>query len=426
MSAGSQRPRLAHARRALERTRGPLLLAISGGRDSMTLLHLVSGLRRVRRCCVVATYDHATGPHAARAARLVRTTARRYGMRCVAQRAATPASGEAAWRDQRWTFLHHVARKYGAAIVTAHTRDDQIETVVMRVLRGTGARGLAALYADSPIVRPLLGTSRTALQRYAVQHGVTFVDDPGNATRRFFRNRVRLDLLPALRRVRPTFERDMLRLAREAARLRRRVDAVARGMSDVRNSGELLVRAAAVRDLTADGRALVWPAIVARLGVPLDRRGVRRAADFSLSGKRGQRVQCSGGVELEHLRDSIAVRIRPAANGPDWQIRTVSRRAYLMFVAQTGSAWGAELDASSWEIRTWQPGDRILVTGQRSPRRIKRYFTEHGISVLERRSWPVVVADRRVLWVPGICHAAMARDGGKRSPTYMVCERRSG
>src|SRR5262249_39624360 len=157
----------------------------------------------------VATFDHGTGPSAELAARLVEAEGRRRAVPVISERREEGRStGEAAWRADRWEFLLRSATEFSAAVVTAHTCDDQLETVVMRVLRAprhTSPRGLAAMYAPSPVVRPLLGTRRADVAAYASAHRVRFVDDPSNGDRRYLRNRVRLDLLPALERALPGF-----------------------------------------------------------------------------------------------------------------------------------------------------------------------------------------------------------------------------
>src|SRR5947207_564090 len=139
--------------RALPR-RGSAVLAVSGGLDSMALLDVAAGARRQRGCTViVATYDHASGAHSARAAAFVVRKALAYGIPVVTERAGRAELTEAAWRAARWNFLHAVAGTTKAVILTAHSRDDQIETVLMRALRGAGARGLAGLRAPSVIRR---------------------------------------------------------------------------------------------------------------------------------------------------------------------------------------------------------------------------------------------------------------------------------
>ncbi|HEX7941005.1 MAG TPA: tRNA lysidine(34) synthetase TilS, partial [Gemmatimonadaceae bacterium] len=172
----------------------PLLLAVSGGLDSMVLLDAFAAVAATR-VAAVATFDHATGAHATRAARLVAREARRRGLAVVTGRLSDGASGrnglEAMWREARHRFLADAAQARGARVVTAHTRDDQIETVLMRELRGSGARGLAGQAAASPIARPFLTLRRSALEGYARARGVWWVEDPSNESRAFLRNRVR-------------------------------------------------------------------------------------------------------------------------------------------------------------------------------------------------------------------------------------------
>ena len=185
-----------------ELERGPAVLAVSGGRDSMVLLEAAARVAP-DRVAAVATFDHGTGAAATRAASLVEARARSLGLEVRRGLSHTPAATEAAWRAQRMEFLRAISRELGAHIVTAHTLDDHIETVLMRALRGSGARGLAGLLAPSSVGRPLLALTRSAVGECARAWRVSFVEDPTNVLRLYFRNRVRLDLLPALARVRP-------------------------------------------------------------------------------------------------------------------------------------------------------------------------------------------------------------------------------
>src|SRR5688572_25826756 len=192
---------------ALLRAPGPVALAISGGRDSMALLHAVhralNGVTPAHRTAPVRviTFDHGTGPAATAAAAFVVETARRLGLDVVAGRSTQPAATEAGWRAARWSYFASVVPS-GATIATAHTRDDHVETIAMRVRRGSGARGLAGLeYAPPRIARPFVSIARVSVARYAAHHDVPYLEDPSNASRQHFRNRVRLDLLPAMRRL---------------------------------------------------------------------------------------------------------------------------------------------------------------------------------------------------------------------------------
>lgn len=289
-----------------------VVLAVSGGADSMVLLHAASLVLDVRRL-TVATFDHGTGPSAEAAVELVRSAAAARGLRCVSAGAATGRSGrrttEATWRAARWRFLRRVARAAGADIATAHTRDDQVETVFLRALRGAGARGLAGLAANSDIHRPLLDISRAEVLAFAAQLGVTYVSDPSNTDRRHLRNRVRLDLLPAIERAHPGFSAELLEVGQNAARWRARAEALALSfpMMTVDSSTHSFSRHP-LRHLPRESLRVLWPALAARAGVVMDRRGTERLAEFTNVGETGQAVQLAGGIEVTMGREEITFR----------------------------------------------------------------------------------------------------------------------
>ena len=260
---------------------------------------------------VVATFDHATGAAATRASDLAAAEASRLGFPVVIGHAAAATAGasEAEWRAERLAFLRDVARRVSehiggpVSIATAHTRDDQVETVLMRVLRHAGARGLAGLYAGGAVVRPLLECSRAEVAAYANSVGARWVEDPSNDSMRYFRNRVRRDLLPALSRARPGLDDDLLSLARGAADWRDRVDAIAFALSRVERGGRVVcVAAEALKGYSRAELAVLWPAIAARVGLAMDWRGTVRASAFTTEGRVGARIQLSGGWEIWRSR----------------------------------------------------------------------------------------------------------------------------
>ena len=289
-----------------------VVLAVSGGTDSMTLLDAAAHVAR-SRVAAVATFDHGTGETARAAAAFVTEQAMARGLRVVvgyAGSVGTPvATTEAEWRAARWGFLRGVAREARAPVVTAHTRDDQIETVLMRIMRAAGARGLAGLYADSDVIRPLIDVPRTATEAYVRERNVPVIEDPTNASRAYLRNRLRLDLLPALRRARPEFDNEMLDLARRAAAWRFDVEQLVKRFCPVDRIGDHF--AVAVADLAgydAESLAIIWPAIAARAGVTLDWRGTSRVVAFTTGGRVGSSIQLSGGVEVARTWTQFVIR----------------------------------------------------------------------------------------------------------------------
>lgn len=428
---------------ALTRVDGPLVLAISGGRDSMALMHAVARWAR-GRLATVATFDHGTGGYATDAAALVAAEARRLGLTVVRERARVPAHSEAAWRAARWKFLQRVAKAYGARVATAHTRDDQAETIVMRLLRGAGTRGLAALAAPSHIVRPWLAVSRAEVAAWAAAEGIPFLEDPTNASRAFQRGRVRHDLLPALEQAAPGFTSAMLNVGEQAAAWRRQVDQLLDSLGvSVMESGALRVPTAAFDATSDEGRAVLWPAAFAHLGVALDARGTRELVRFSTSRRRGARVAVAGGAVAVRVRegDDDVFELRPPPRSPaavEWSWTGPSDQIPLRL-----GRWRVKrvspIDARSapddrWQfgvpvgalvtIRNWQAGDRIRSAGAPAGRRVTRYFSEARVPSLDREGWPVVLVGDVVLWVPGICRALAAphRPGWPDSIWYR-CER---
>jgi tRNA(Ile)-lysidine synthase len=286
---------------------GRWLLAVSGGRDSMVLLDAMARRRR-DQIAGVATFDHGTGAQATAACDLVAQEASARGLTLVRGRAPRVlARTEAAWRGARWSFLSEAAASLGAQVVTAHTRDDQIETVVLRLLRGSGPRGLAGMLAGGPL-RPLLTVPRTAVAAYAASHRVPYLDDPSNATPDFQRNRVRHEILPALERVDPGFGEWCWTLGLRAARWRAEVEALvdALGVRLIAPT-TVTVPVETVAALDAAAWEVCWPAIAARAGVVMDRRGVDRAARWAPTAQAGQTIPLSGGARLSRTRTTYVV-----------------------------------------------------------------------------------------------------------------------
>jgi tRNA(Ile)-lysidine synthase len=410
------------------------VLAVSGGLDSMALLDAAVA-STPREQLTVATFDHGTGPAATEARRLVERTATALGVACVANCADRPLASEAEFRVARWKFLREVAGREGGVVCTAHTADDQIETVLMRVLRDAGARGLAGLYATSDIVRPLVRLTRRDVSRYARARKLTWIEDPSNASARYLRNRLRRDLLPALRRARPSIEDELLSLARDAARWRDDVDAFVGehvGLRRVCAGAGLDIDVSSLGEYSGDGLSILWAAIVARVGLALDRRGTARLAAFAGQSRVGSRVQLSGGWEVVRSRD--AFQLRASGHGQPAEMPLVSSSTLnwgaWTFRPATGEA---RLDgADSWSawlpvdrplvVRRWQPGDAMADRAGKPARKVKRFLSDGGVTGHERAAWPVVLAGDQIVWIPGIRRGDVATARSGRPGLAFVCE----
>ena len=191
-----------------------VVVAVSGGVDSITLLHALHTLRSAWKLTLaIAHLDHALRPDSAEDAVFVRQLGDRLGLKTVVERrpvrelcAAEGWSLEDGARRVRFRFLLEVAaRRSAAAVALAHTADDQAETVLMRLIRGTGLLGLGAIprareMDGCRVIRPLLEVWRSEVLAYVRRRGLAFREDASNSDRRFLRNRIRHDLLPLLAR----------------------------------------------------------------------------------------------------------------------------------------------------------------------------------------------------------------------------------
>jgi tRNA(Ile)-lysidine synthase len=203
-------------------------VAASGGRDSTALLHATARAAAALGLRVHALHvHHGLNPAADRWAAHVRRQGRRWGLAVHVHRlAGAPAAGDSveAWaRRERYAALAAMARSAGCSVVLlAHHRRDQAETVLLQLLRGAGARGLAAMPAATERdgihwLRPWRDQPREAIEAYVRRHRLAFVDDDSNADPRFARNRLRLQLWPALEQAFPGAEPALATAARRAA-----------------------------------------------------------------------------------------------------------------------------------------------------------------------------------------------------------------
>lgn len=177
---------------------GCYVVAVSGGVDSMVLLDILQQLPQLK--LVVAHFDHGIREDSAEDRELVRRAAAGYNLPFVygEGRLGSEAS-EAAARDARYNFLHKVREAaHAKALITAHHRDDMLETAVINILRGTGRRGLSSLQSRDRIMRPLLPFTKEQIRRYAELNHIQWHEDSTNQDEKYLRNYVRNSILNKL------------------------------------------------------------------------------------------------------------------------------------------------------------------------------------------------------------------------------------
>lgn len=177
-------------------SKGKYVLAVSGGVDSVSLLHALNDVPDME--LVVAHFDHGIRTDSAKDRRFVQSLAGDYGLPFVYEEGTLGSdASEAAARNARYDFLDRMRREHKAqAIVTAHHRDDVLETAIINVLRGSGRKGLTALASREYVERPLLDIPKEDVIAYAKKRGLEWREDPTNLDTDYLRNYVRHKLLP--------------------------------------------------------------------------------------------------------------------------------------------------------------------------------------------------------------------------------------
>ena len=249
--------------------KGKTLAAVSGGPDSIALLHLLAEYLPGGSLAVAHVNHRTRGQASDRDESLVRQSAKRLALPCLVTRLPRhpkPPS-ENTLRDLRYRALEKLARRAGAArIATAHTADDQAETVLLRLARGTGLAGLAGIPESRPLgklllVRPLLGIPKAELLVYLRRRKARFATDASNRDLRYARNRVRRRVLPELKRLNPRTAEALLRLSAQAATaadyLKDRARREGRGLIR-RSKDSVRVDLAKLKRLHPALRPLVW------------------------------------------------------------------------------------------------------------------------------------------------------------------------
>lgn len=414
-----------------------VVVALSGGLDSTALFHLMRFAWPASRPAprlVAAHFDHRMRPESRADARWVRGLAAAWGVELVDGVADAPLHSEAEARAARYAFLGDVAERHGGAtVVTAHHADDQAETVLFRMLRGTGSgglRGIRAVHADG-LWRPLLRSWREELLDYATAVGLGWRDDPTNVDLGYARNALRHRILPdAERLVAPGARRALVRLSERATRDEEAWDSLLpsliASLAPEWDSRGVRLDRAPLAALHPAVRARVLRALALELGLRPDARRTRLAVDFAASAESGRRIDLGDGVtfrrDLERLTlarpdESLTERDRPLViPGPSSGAGEAVLAGRVVWVG-----WGVEAArrATSVErfvrgelrfplaMRTWAPGDRMRTSG--GTRKLKRIFLEARIPAPERRTLAVLAdAEGEILWIPGLARSRVA------------------
>lgn len=356
-------------------------VAVSGGPDSLALLSVLRELLPALPLhLTVAHFDHGWRPDSEADRDFVKETADRWGFDFRSGRAdKTLPRTESAARTARYAFLRQIAAETQSSVIAlGHTQDDQVETLLLHLLRGSGSRGLGAMRRrDGDLARPLLDISRTDVEAYLERLHLTPRRDPSNDDPRFTRNRLRQQVLPAIDAFDPSARELLARTADILAEEDRYLDtAVARLPPNIAN------------DRVA----------FRRLPPALQRRVIR------------QLIPEAGFVEVEATRRAEASR---AAGVPGGGLgdTSVGIQVSITTCGCDPSTFKARdsvghLDADRVQlpltVATRKPGDRMHALGLKAPKRLQDILVDAHVPRQSRDSLPIVSDREEIVWIPGV------------------------
>lgn len=418
---------------------GSLVVAFSGGPDSTALLWTLVQVATRRPLRLVAAHlDHAGDPGSAARARHAAALAERLGVECVVERQAPKATGagpEAAARSARYAFLRRCLEAAGAShVAVGHHRDDQLATIVLRLLQGSGPSGLGAMRAaHGDLLRPLLDVDRATLVDVLDAAGLEATADPGNDDLARPRNRVEAHLLPWLRRQPGVDDALLLRVAAAAQgagdRLRR--DLTTRLAIGGGGSAPARLRRDAFARLPEPLRPFALDALRRRAGRPYPApRAAQRELDRQLAaggaigcdcgdGWRwreagewlelvpGEPVGAARGTQPEVPEFSYRLRVPGELQIPETGqiVRVLERQAapWMFRGAKTRAALALSIEDGDYvSIRNRRPGDRLRPLGCAYERKLKDVLIDRRVDRARRDALPLLVVGGRIAWVPGV------------------------
>ena len=391
-----------------------LAVGLSGGVDSVALLDVLARLARKMRFAVSAIHvNHQLSPNASRWTRFCRAVcrARDIPLRVVKVTVARGNSVEGAARAARREVFRKLRADY---VVLAHNQDDQIETLLLQLLRGAGVKGLAAmpLLKDERILRPLLDVPRSKIERYARRRKLQWVEDESNADTYFLRNFLRHDVLPAIATRYPAYRSILARSARNFADAAQLLDEL--GALDAAGQVEdgTLSMTALRRIAPARARNLLrYFLSTHRLNMPAADR-LDEALRQALTAKQDARVLIDlEGAQLRRFGGRLHVvreaHLVPAGFARRWrgekELALPELGGVLMFTRGQGAGISlARLRSRALIIGVRHGGERVQPDCRRPRRSLKNLFQEARIPPWQRERLPLIRCDGELVWAAAV------------------------
>lgn len=430
-----------------------ILLGVSGGPDSVVMAHTLHALNWKM---AIVYFDHQLRSQASLEKTFVKQMAEQYAVPFYSGKGDITAiarqkkkSLEEAAREERYHFLFSKAQNINAcAVAVAHTADDQVETILMHILRGSGTRGLVGMKAHTittfhptiPLMRPLLNVWREEIEDYCRQYNLTTKQDASNLDKTYFRNRIRHELIPEMQSYNAGFKTNLVRMGNivkdDWEVLDQYYQDIFNGIVDHSKKDHIRFSSSEIQKLPYGSQKAVLYLCLTKIDktdAEIENRTVQRLLDFVLQGGQKKHLQLPAQIHAFRKGDIIILapsqtfpldRHYPRCDGEqscdleesfhislgnksDLKGEIATRKDYQAPASMNGLYWEAFLDVACFQeavlhIRSIHTGDRYLPLGMNGQSiKVSDLFINKKIPAQVRKTWPVILDGSTIVWIPG-------------------------
>lgn len=410
-----------------------VVLGVSGGADSIAMLYVFNELIEYGLDLIVAHLNHGIrGDEAKRDADFVKETAKSLGLTFVYGEVDTlkfkeeqGLSLEDAARTLRYKFFDQVLTKhYATKLATAHTLDDQAETLLMRLIRGSGSKGLSGIPpVSSSMIRPLIDTSRSEIEQFLRSKKISWINDSTNESKEFLRNKIRHDLIPELETYNPQIKET---LSRTADILRSEEEFISKqalkhfGETFSTNKSELIGNLKHYRTIDKSLRFSLLRLAVEKIAKSLKNISsihITATDDFLLSDSTSGEVEIPEGIVIVKGYDTILITKKSELEHEfKYSIQSPGKWSFPEFEVEVSILKTDTLDENNEsvayfdtesidfpiEARNFKPGDRFSPLGMTSSKKLQDYFTDIKLPQFLRSRVPIFISKGEIMWLGGI------------------------
>lgn len=411
-----------------------VLVALSGGPDSVALLYLLDRLKGKYRIKLAAAHlDHGIRPESAKERAYCRNLCRKLKIKLHSKKVdvlklakkerLTP---EEAGRKARYEYFQYLCERFGyTKIATGHHSDDSVETILFNIARGSGLRGLSGIAPRrGNIIRPLIEIEKKEILEWLKDQGIAYILDSSNLSMEYARNRIRRKILPELEKLNPSARQNILRLAENAAEEIEFIDSTVVSIYEKAlvkaGKSKIVLDLGVLKDYDLNVKKKVVSEAYGRLSGRFYKppsRTISRAGEV-FGGRNGAKAPLGRDIWIEKSQNRICVfrtgttrkKFKLAITGitkipySDWYFESkILKRSQVKKLKTDPDV--ALLDNTMMKnvsVRYWENGDRIRPFGMSGKKLLSDIFTDRKISSFERKEIPLVTSGGKIAWIAGV------------------------